>query len=62
MSIPTISSSFTQYSGNQTPDRDMSDPELPKKMEEAERVLAACDRSSNKYADYSNNQKTLLTT
>lgn len=40
----------------------MSDPELPKKMEEAERVLAACDRSSNKYADYSNNQKTLLTT
>jgi hypothetical protein len=29
-------------------------------MEEAERVLAACDKSSNKHVDYSDNQKTYL--
>lgn len=53
-------SNFTQYSGNQPPDFDMSDPELTERMEDIERDILRTNKDGNKYADYSDSQKTLF--
>jgi hypothetical protein len=55
-----ILSNFTQYSGKQPLDLDMGDPELSDRMEQLEKTVKANINPENKYADYSDNQKSCL--
>lgn len=53
-------SNFTQYSGKQPMDFDMTDPKLPERMDQLEKTINASTTPKNKYADYSDSQKTLF--
>ncbi|KAI9265464.1 hypothetical protein EDC94DRAFT_647413 [Helicostylum pulchrum] len=53
-------SNFTQYSGKQPMDLDMTDPKLPERMDQLEKTINASSTPKNKYADYSDSQKTLF--
>ncbi|KAG1047513.1 hypothetical protein G6F43_010043 [Rhizopus delemar] len=53
-------SNFTQYSGKQPMDLDMTDPKLPERMDQLEKTINASTTPKNKYADYSDSQKTLF--
>lgn len=53
-------SNFTQYSGKQPLDLDMTDPKLSDRLDQLERTINTGITPKKKYADYSDNQKTLF--
>lgn len=53
-------SNFTQYSGRQPKDLDMTDPKLLERIGRLEKTINASATPKNKYADFFDSQKTLF--